>query len=232
MAPRDLLTAVELVAGGQPLRIVDVERYPDGDPFAHRHPIQRLPDRWYFHRVGTGYRGGTYKGLDVTAGDGKRYEGLLLRAVEHPDGSRTDGPSRLVDLLLRRTGFATVAELDAAIGQRSAFDNTTPVHLRPVARRVTVVQTARVGLGLKRFRPEPGHPVVRWLAKRERYLTDPARTRTGRVQLALAGELVGPPRWRAWYDAAGDPTDWYGRPLSTEGLCRLLGWAARQRSTS
>jgi hypothetical protein len=64
------------------------------------------------------------------------------------------------------------------------------------------------------------------LAAPERYLVDPARTKTGRVQLALAGAIGGPLRWRQWYDEGGDPTAWYGRPLTAEGLCRLLGWSA------
>lgn len=238
MTPLSLLTAVELVAGDRPARLVEVERYPDGDPFAHRQPIQRLPARWYFHRVGasSGYRGGTYKGLDLTAGDGTRYEGVLFRAVEHPDGTRTDGPSLLVDWILRATGFATVAELDSAIAERSAWDTSSPLHLRSVPRlNRPIVRTARVGLGLRRFRPASGHPVVRWLATRERYLTDPIRTRTGRAQLAVVGAVGRPAtavhRWRAWYEAGGDPADWYGNDLSPEGLCRLLGWADRQPST-
>jgi 3-methyladenine DNA glycosylase Mpg len=216
--------ACELVAGGVPLRVVEVERYPAADPFAHGHPLQRPADRWYFHRVGAGYRGGSFKGLDVTAGDGVNPEGLLLRAVEHPDGSRTDGPSRLVDRLLRLTGCETVAALDARLG--SVWDETAPVFLRRVGPPARVVRSARVGLGLKRFRPEPGHPAVQWLAAPERYLADPRRSRTGRVQLAVAGLVTGPERWQRWFADGGDPADWYGRALSTEGLCRLLGWAA------
>lgn len=234
------LLAAELVAGGTPLRVAEVEHYADADPFAHRHPVQAFPARWYFHRVGPAYRGGTYKGLDLTAGDGTRRAGLLLRAVGHPDGTRTDGPSRLVNLLLTLTGSGTVAELDAVIGERSAWDESSPVHLRPASPPAGVLATARVGLGLKRFRPAPGHPAVRWLARRERYLTDPRRTRTGKPQVALrlledglgaaeVAALTGSPaasvrRWQAWHEAGCEPADWYGRALTPEGLCRLLGW--------
>ncbi|KAJ3343705.1 hypothetical protein HDU93_006617 [Gonapodya sp. JEL0774] len=38
------------------------------DPFSHKNPDQALPMRWYFHKQGRSFRGGTWKGLDITFG--------------------------------------------------------------------------------------------------------------------------------------------------------------------
>src|SRR6185436_703116 len=46
-------------------RLVEIEFYFDSkdhpDPFAHRHPEQAHCGRWYFHRIGESYRGGSFK---------------------------------------------------------------------------------------------------------------------------------------------------------------------------
>jgi hypothetical protein len=123
-----LLNLASLRVNGVPHRLSEVEAYYHGpgheDPFAHRDPVQLNLGRWYFHRTRGTYRGGSFKGLDVAFGGpvrdvGKAYGGILLRGLEAPDGTIIDGPSLLVDHLLRTTGFASVAELDAAIGERT-----------------------------------------------------------------------------------------------------------------
>ncbi len=38
------------------------------DPFSHCDAMQQTCAQWYFHKTGGKYRGGTYKGLDVTFG--------------------------------------------------------------------------------------------------------------------------------------------------------------------
>jgi len=39
------------------------------DPFTHKDPLQQTCGQWYFHKIGAQYKGGTYKGLDLTFGD-------------------------------------------------------------------------------------------------------------------------------------------------------------------
>lgn len=82
-------------------RIMEIEfyYYSKGHPdiFAHRDETQRKRGHWYFHK-----KEGSYKGLDVTFGDGTYYGGILLRAIENLDnGLYTEGPSKLVDEILR-----------------------------------------------------------------------------------------------------------------------------------
>ncbi|MEL6189583.1 MAG: hypothetical protein AAFU79_33585, partial [Myxococcota bacterium] len=130
-----------MVAGSRRFAIREVEAYLYGpgheDPFAHQHPNQGTSGRWHFHRQGRSYRGGTFKGLDLTFGPPETRAGLLLRALSETAGDapgdgvsaevsastgsggggpkREDvaagvsGPCRVVHTLLEATGQATVA---------------------------------------------------------------------------------------------------------------------------
>src|SRR3954470_22893409 len=70
-----LLNRCRLTVGGEPHRFVEVEFYYCGeghpDPFTHRDPLQKECGRWYFHRTRGEYRGGSFKGVDLTFGDGR-----------------------------------------------------------------------------------------------------------------------------------------------------------------
>src|SRR5207253_817144 len=128
------------------------------DPFVHGFPIQHRKGRWYFHRVGRGYRGGSYKGLDLTFGDPHSLGGILFRAAETEKGFRIQGPSKLVDFVLAATKSKTVAELDAAIGLRTADDPHSLLRLeRATPTALTLVRKRRVGLSMKRATLQSEH---------------------------------------------------------------------------
>jgi hypothetical protein len=59
----------------RPHRFVEIEFYYTdaihADPFTHKDPLQKTNGQWYFHKIGAQYKGGTYKGLDVTCGSPK-----------------------------------------------------------------------------------------------------------------------------------------------------------------
>jgi hypothetical protein len=245
-----LLNGADLVANGVGYRFVELEAYYHGpghpDPFAHRDPVQLEDGRWYFHKTRGEYRGGSFKGLDLSLGDGTAFFGVLIRGVVGPDDVLIDGPSLTVDHLLARTGSGSVAALDAAVGGRKAWDPACPVSVRDRAepRADAVYATSRVGLSLKRARGVPAAP--RYVGKPYRYLTEPRRVTKGKPHLVLAlhrrGEpvesirqLTGCPRktveryvadFAAGKGAAGFD-GYFGRELGTGDLCRLLGtWAA------
>lgn len=246
-----LLNRTALVVAGVPHRLTEVELYYHGpgheDPFAHCDPVQLHAGRWYFHRTAGVYRGGSFKGLDLAFGGGAAYAGVLFRGLVAADGHRVDGPSLLVDRLLMLTGLRTVAELDRTIGERLAWDKSAPVALTDGApRQAKVLRTARVGLALRRFRPRPADPAIRFLFRRYRYLTDPRQTAKGKPHMALAlhaaGESVaeivartGSPvgaarRYVGWYEqgrAEADLAPYYGRQWSVAEFCRLHGLADR-----
>ena len=183
-----LLGACRLSVAGVLHRLVEIELYFDGeqhrDPFAHRHPEQARPGHWYFHRIGESFRGGSFKGVDLTCGDGDACGGILIRSLEQPDGRLVVGPSLCVDHLLVTTGTSSIATLTAAIAGRSVFDRGSPLHLvDDDARDVTIFRTARVGLSLKRHNDALA---VDRLSRPYRFLTEPRRVTKGRAELIAA----------------------------------------------
>jgi hypothetical protein len=193
---RRLLNAARLVVAGEPYRLVEVETYYHSgdhpDPFSHRDPIQLESGRWYFHRTGGVYRSGSFKGLDVTFGDGAAYGGILFRGFETPEARLVDGPSLLVNHLLVKTGNRTVASLDQSLAKRAAWDDGGVIRLAPIDDEARPVFTsARVGLSFKRVRPTPEN--VRFLLRPYRFLTEPRRIAKGKVLLVLALHRAGHP---------------------------------------
>jgi hypothetical protein len=248
-----LLNRFDLIAAGRRLRILEVELYYHSDdhpdPFSHRQPIQRECGRWYFHRVGTSYRGGTFKGLDLTLGDGAAHFGVLIRSV-HDGKQIIEGPSRLVEELLRLTGIGSIRELDGRIAGRTAWDASSPLFLEKSKspRADVIVATARIGLALKR--PTTCELGPRYLGFPYRFLTEP-RLRKGRSRLALALHARGESadsianrmgmtlsvveRYLAAFDAGrtADFTSFFGRDLTSIDVCRLLGaWHAAYGQSS
>src|SRR5262245_24505099 len=153
-----LLCGWQLSVNGVPHRLTEVEFYYYGgahlDLFSHRDPIQKALARWYFHRTAGVYRGGSFKGFDLTFAGPGAFGGVLIRGIEPEGGALIDGPSLSVDHLLRTTGHATVAALDEAIAGRPAWDTSSPLHLAwlPEVAPRAVLESARVGLSLKKLR--------------------------------------------------------------------------------
>ena len=192
---KQLLCQTTLYVNNQPHRLVEIEFYyyskeHHPDIFAHRDPIQLELGRWYFHRTEGTYRSGSFKGVDISFGDGTAHGGVLIRGIEKPDGELVDGPSLCVDHLLDCTGADDVAALDRAINQRCAWESGNPLRLEETAIEDHEIHpSARVGLSLKRFKRAPNPP--RFIIKPYRYLTEPNRTKKGRAYLILALHAQG-----------------------------------------
>ena len=243
-----LMNGSVLMVGNEAHRFVEVEFYYKGeghpDPFTHGDALQLETGRWYFHRTAGVYRGGSFKGLDLTFGSAGAYGGVLIRGIETADGSLVDGPSLCVDHLLEKTRCRTVAELDDAIGGRVAWDSNNVLFLDEAsAASKPLLRSARVGLSLKKARAASDMP--RYIVKRYRYLSEPRRTAKGKTYLVLAlhaegktadeiCQLTGCPRsalqrYLADYEAGRQESDfqsYVGIDLSPKDLCRLHGTAA------
>jgi len=193
-----LLNGSRLVVRRQPYRLVEIEFYywskAHPDPFTHRDPIQFHVGHWYFHRTHGVYRGGSFKGLDLTFGQGDASGGVLIRGIETPDGALIDGPSLCVDHLLDATGAATVAELDRAINKRLAWEDGNPLMLEMTETTETtekrpLYRSPRVGLMLKRVAARTEG--TRFVMRPYRYLSEPRRTKKGKLHLVLALHAQG-----------------------------------------
>jgi hypothetical protein len=184
-----LLDRTVLVVAGRPHRFTELEVYFDGpahpDPFTHGDPRQREMARWYFHRVGGTYKGGTYKGVDIAFGRADACAGVLVRGIAElgEPAQLVDGPCLVVDRLLALTGRASVADLADRIDL--AIDAPdSPVRVEAAAARgARVYASPRIGLTLKKG-ATPAR--VAYLSRAYRFLTEPARIKKGRALLVGA----------------------------------------------
>ena len=246
-----LLNRAVLRVNGASHRLIEIEFYYNitghADDFAHSHPVQALSGRWYFHRTGESYRGGSFKGLDLALGDGVGYGGVLLRGLEKPDGTIIDGPSLLVDHLLTTTRHTRTVDLDAAIADKLAWDDRQPLVLREAGLTPReLLRTARIGLSWKRRTELADEPNRHFLVRRYRYLSQPTRTAKGKLQtvLALLADGFSPEvihkmtgssvkviqRYAADFVAGRRETNlarYYGRAWSSADFCRLHGALSR-----
>jgi hypothetical protein len=250
-----LLFCSYLVVGDEPHRLVEIEFYyfadAHPDPFTHRDRIQLECGRWYFHRTRGTYRSGSFKGLDLTFGDGQAFGGILIRSIATPDGKLIDGPSLCVDYLLAKAGAMGVAELDEAIASRVAWDTDNPLFLQWVATdNHQFYRSARVGLSLKKAQLSSEMP--QYILLPYRYLTEPRRITKGKPYLVLSlyiqgldstaiHQLTGCPKQsiqRYIEDfAAGqqeiDFTAYFGIELNSKQLCKLHGtWQANMKKSA
>jgi hypothetical protein len=185
----ELLKRTELVAGGEAHRLLEIEFYYYGDehldPFSHRQPISQRAGLWYFHRTGNSYRGGSFKGADITFGHRGAFAGILIRTLQTSSGRVIDGPSLCVDHLLKLTGYRSVTDLDGAIGGQKAWDEDSPLRIRDavVSHDWHIYSSPRVGLTLNIQRQQ--NERRDYISRAYRFLTEPRLIKKGKRQMVL-----------------------------------------------
>lgn len=158
-----------LQIGDQPFQIAEVEFYlrsqKHNDTFSHCDQVQLdTCGQWYFHRQnGKSFKGGTYKGLDLTFGiPGVEHGGMLVRSIKDlTTGELIEGPCKSVDKMLEITGFASIADLHGSDRfSMDALASENIIKLVPCEKEVRtdiIVYGPRVGLTLKKtdeFKPK------------------------------------------------------------------------------
>lgn len=183
-----LLNHTALVINGQTHRLKEIEFYYNGpgheDPFTHSDSHQLKTAQWYFHREGDGYRGGSFKGLDISFGPEDAHGGILIRTIETPDGTIINGCSLCVDHMLKITQKDNIATLDEGLLDNHVWQEELLVHLAPHQWEAQqVIATARVGLTLKRYYANKTMP--QYIMKPYRFLTDP-KIKKGKLHTVIA----------------------------------------------
>lgn len=242
-----LLNGVTVMISGEPHRFTEIEVYWNGaahpDSFTHGDAMQRELGRWYFHRSGEEYRGGTYKGLDIAVGREDVHAGLLIRGLERQDGSPPiDGPCMCADHILARTGQPSVRSLVASFDRSVDDAPGSPLYVRLDEPRPGPIHAgARVGLTLKRGIPAER---ARFLARPYRFVREPAKIKKGRLHIALGmhrdglapadiarltgSSLAQVQRYIAQFESGKDRelADFI-KNLSADETCQLLGACER-----
>jgi len=81
------------------------------DTFTHCDEQQLTNGKWYFHKTGSGFKGGSYKGLDITFSS-RGHGGILIRAIQEIKTSKyIEGPSLVVDHILATAGAKDIVSL-------------------------------------------------------------------------------------------------------------------------
>ena len=90
-------------------RLAEIEFYVKTDyhidVFTHCHNQQKEMLTWYFHQMSGkehSYKGGTFKGLDITCGFNNGFCGILIRSVVDPLNKVIEGPCNVVNEFLKQ----------------------------------------------------------------------------------------------------------------------------------
>jgi hypothetical protein len=152
---RQIMERSGLMIAGKLYEICEVEFYLHSeqhpDETVHCHPEQKSSGHWYFHRTSArdnaGYKGGTFKGLDMTFGDSEAYFGVLIRAIYSPETGIICGPCLVVNHILKEYKVESIAELVDAT-QMSISSNPHSLHVVSVDPwpQETMYQGPRIGL--------------------------------------------------------------------------------------
>lgn len=135
----NLLNKTLLMINGFPYRLLEIEFYlyydAHKDIYTHKHIDQSTRLKFYFHKQGktNTYKGGTYKGLDITFGFGNNenngnilYGGILIRAIQNiADHTEIIGPCNVVNKILELNNVASIEQLINKIPELSVVKESS-----------------------------------------------------------------------------------------------------------
>lgn len=180
-------------------RFVEIELYiynkDHKDIFNHCHPIQQKMLHWYFHQMSEkehSYKGGNYKGLDLTCGTKNNFCGILIRTIQNDKTKEiTEGPCKIVDLILKITKASSVKELvcDKMENDVQVINNEYLTIVENKFKKEKIFKSPRIGLTLKKkdnlkLRKE-------FVAKSLRFLIFPDQIKKGKTMTILTCVIDG-----------------------------------------
>jgi len=170
-------------------RLTELEYYFCGDKhmdtFTHQDALQESSGKWYFHKTGKGYKGGSYKGLDITFGQ-KGFGGILIRAIEVLDDSSEtyiEGPCMCVNHILSLNNKKEIVDFVEQKSFNLSVSKKNRLYLRKndTLPKLEVVAGPRVGLTLKKTDGDRSY----YIMKDYRFMCHPRKVKKGRVNLVL-----------------------------------------------
>ncbi len=179
----ELLLRTQIVVNGHVLRILEIEFYLCSDThpdiFCHQFADQKTNLQWYFHRASEklhSYKGGSYKGLDITCGSANSYGGILIRSIQNETSTQIiQGPCNCVNHILDLCKTASVKDLvvDKLGNDLSVSNSILRLEPRLDPNGSSIFKSPRVGLTLKTT--DPVQLVIRkeYISKLYRYLIKP-----------------------------------------------------------
>lgn len=151
-------------------RICEIEFYimneNHNDKYVHQDEHQKTYGKWYFHRTQSGnYKGGTYKGVDLTLGDDNTYFGILIRSIYSTEKSEmTEGPCRCVNTILELNNVKNVADYMVNRSDPPSARSTKNVHIKRCRglEKYDVYSGPRIGLSdkYKEYQNKPYRYVI------------------------------------------------------------------------
>eukprot|EP01022_Parablepharisma_sp_SALTPOND_P028905 TRINITY_DN71_c0_g1_i2.p1 TRINITY_DN71_c0_g1~~TRINITY_DN71_c0_g1_i2.p1 ORF type:complete len:1405 (+),score=173.34 TRINITY_DN71_c0_g1_i2:13186-17400(+) len=184
----EVLNGCMLVVCGKQLRFREIEFYINHpnhpDKYTHSDEDQKRPGCWYFHKYGKSYKGGTYKGLDISIGGKNHYGGILIRSLLNKEtGEIIEGSCLCVDHIIKiiEKAFPGTDAIVKIVGhpnyKEKVLDQTGLIHIERMPEKVKYYKGPRVGLG-------PKYP--EYLNKLYRYVVLPAKVKKGKDTLIKA----------------------------------------------
>ncbi|KAI8341349.1 hypothetical protein BC941DRAFT_416589 [Chlamydoabsidia padenii] len=164
--------------------------YHHDDPYTHAHPLQYQNGVWYFHHVGhsKGYRGGSRKGMDVTL-VGDRSDGggggILIRAIQCTTTNKViEGPSLVVDLILKTLGYSSLKEMGLGDTQPCWDGALCFAPKKESSSEEEPLASYRIGLGLKNRTPTV-EKRLDYVCRTYRYVMHPELLLKGKVWILM-----------------------------------------------
>ncbi|AYV77941.1 MAG: hypothetical protein Edafosvirus3_19 [Edafosvirus sp.] len=228
-----LLNNKNLVVNKKKFRIAEIEFYYNSkkhpDDFAHGSDDQRKCGYIYFHKFGSTYKGGTYKGMDITFGNKDAFAGILIRTiVDLTDNKVIEGPCRVVNTILDTTDcdddIKKLVEkiTDDPYGDVLIdHDNTRLIYLEDANYNKQIYSSPRVGLTLKKYTETKG----KYIMKHYRYHTNEIKKNNFLIQLANPqNNKIKSAQLKKFNEGKKmDLKDFIGKTLTSDQLCQLYG---------
>ena len=152
-----ILNGIEARINYKPHRIGEVEIYyhcdHHPDNYVHQDELQCDFGKLYFHRFRNGsYKGGNYKGCDMTFGKDRVRLSLLIRTIQNLEtGEIISGPCNVVNYLLRSLNYLSIKNLVDELGNFSILTSNPAFYLLPLREcsQDKIFHGPRVGLSDK-----------------------------------------------------------------------------------